>query len=168
MVSDGLRTQETRSWASMIMFQSSGFRTTVLKSIFDFQYRRIHIRQQTSNVTQNNGSTKIRIIQSLPGDIFYCLNIEVACHLAIEQCTPKWGPGTHFANDFSIAIQIRWKFHSALIQVVVMGSLQNFAHGMTALLSWHVHNIIAKWYPSMELHYNNDGTRFNMLHTVLL
>ena len=34
--------------------------------------------------------------------------------------------GTHFTNDFSITIQIRWKFHLALIQVLVIISQQNF------------------------------------------
>ena len=47
-------------------------------------------------------------------------------------------------------IHIRWKFHSAPIQVVVKWSLWNFAHGMTAVLSWHVHNFVEIWYPAME------------------
>ena len=47
-------------------------------------------------------------------------------------------PGAHFANDFSIVVQIRWNFHSALIQVAVKWSLWNFARGTTAVLSWHV------------------------------
>ena len=42
--------------------------------------------------------------------------------------------GTHFTNDFSLVIQIRGKFHSTLIQVQVMWSLWNFAHGTTASL----------------------------------
>ena len=37
--------------------------------------------------------------------------------------------------DFSIVIQIRWKFHSALIQVVVKWSLWNFAHGTTVVVT---------------------------------
>ena len=36
-------------------------------------------------------------------------------------------PGAHFTNDFSIIIQIRWKFPNALIQVVEQWSLWNFA-----------------------------------------
>ena len=58
-----------------------------------------------------------------------------------------WG---HFTNDFSIVI--RWKFHSALIRVVVKWLLWNFAQGTTAVLSWHVQNFVAIWYPTMELH----------------
>ena len=54
-----------------------------------------------------------------------------------------------FTNDFSIIIQIRWKFHSALIHVVMKKSLWNFSHGMTAGLSWHVQiflqNNILQW-----------------------
>ena len=51
--------------------------------------------------------------------------------------------GTHFTNDFSITIQIRWKFHLALIQVLVIISQQNLAHATTAQLSCHVPNIVA-------------------------
>ena len=67
----------------------------------------------------------------------------------------RWGSGTHFTNDFSITIQIRWKFHLALIQLLVIISRQNLAHATAAQLSCHVpkycsdHYIIiwmrAKW-----------------------
>ena len=40
-----------------------------------------------------------------------------------------------FQGRFSIIIHIRWKFHSALIHVVVTWSLWHYAHGMTALLA---------------------------------
>ena len=43
-----------------------------------------------------------------------------------------YGPGTHFTNDFSITIQIRWKFHLALIQLLVIISRQNLTHATTA------------------------------------
>ena len=46
--------------------------------------------------------------------------------------------GSHFTNDFSIVIQIRWIFHSDLIQVIMKWSLWKFAQDMTAVLSWHV------------------------------
>ena len=39
---------------------------------------------------------------------------------------------------FFIAIQIRWKFRFTLISILIEWSLQNFVHGMTAMLSWHV------------------------------
>ena len=32
---------------------------------------------------------------------------------------PRQSPGAHFMNDFAIIIQIRWKFHSAFIQVAI-------------------------------------------------
>ena len=48
------------------------------------------------------------------------------------------GPGANFMHYFSIIIQIWRKLHSALIQDVVKWSLWNFAHGTTAVLSWHV------------------------------
>ena len=37
-----------------------------------------------------------------------------------------WWPGSHFANDFSIVIQLRWKFHPALIEVAGKWWLQIF------------------------------------------
>ena len=45
-------------------------------------------------------------------------------------------PGTHLTNvnNFSIAIQTRWKFHLTLIQLLVIISQQNFAHATTAQL----------------------------------
>ena len=59
--------------------------------------------------------------------------------------------GTHFTIYFSIVIPIRWKFHSACIQVTVKWSLSNFAHGTTAVLSCHVQNSAALWHLIMEL-----------------
>ena len=60
--------------------------------------------------------------------------------------------GADFTNDFSIVIEIRWKIHLALIQTVVRWSLWSFAHNTTAVLSWHVLNFVAIWYPAMQLH----------------
>ena len=51
-------------------------------------------------------------------------------------------PWAHFRKDISIVIQIQWKFHFALIQVVRKWMLWNFAHDMTALLTWHVQNFV--------------------------
>ena len=58
--------------------------------------------------------------------------------LSFSQCS-----GTHFTKDNSITIQIRWKFHLALIQLLVIISRQNLAHATTAQLSCHVPNIVA-------------------------
>ena len=52
------------------------------------------------------------------------------------------GPGTNFTKDFSITIQIRWKFHLALIQLLEIISTQNLAHATTAPLSCHVPNFV--------------------------
>ena len=62
----------------------------------------------------------------------------------------KNGSGAHFTNNFSITIQMWWKFHFALIQILIKWSLQYLAHGTTAGLSWHVPNfycdvIISNW-----------------------
>ena len=43
--------------------------------------------------------------------------------------------GTHFTKHFYITIQIWWKFHLAVIQLLVIISQQNFTHAMTAQLS---------------------------------
>ena len=53
----------------------------------------------------------------------------------------KW-PGPRFTNEFSIAIQIRWKFRFSLTSALILWSLQNFVHGTTAVLSWHVQNLL--------------------------
>ena len=52
-------------------------------------------------------------------------------------------PGPRFTNGFSIAIQIRWKFRITLILILIQWSLQNFVHGTTAVLSWHVQKFVA-------------------------
>ena len=66
------------------------------------------------------------------------------------------------SNDFSIVIQIGGKFYSTLIQIVVKLSLWNFAHGTTAVLSWHVQNCITIWYPTLKLHPNQFSIEFGL------
>ena len=61
-------------------------------------------------------------------------------------------PGAHFTNNFSITIQMWWKFHLALIQVLIKWSLQNLAHGQ---LSWHVPNFVAIWSTVIEWELND-------------
>ena len=65
-------------------------------------------------------------------------------------------------SDCSIVNPIRWKFHSALIQVVVKWLLWNFVDGTTAMLSWHVQNFVAIWYQQ----WNDTKTNFpsNLSH----
>ena len=63
-------------------------------------------------------------------------------------------PGAHFTNDFSIVIQIQGKIHSSLIQVLVKWLLLNFAHGTTAVLLWHVQNLVVMSYLTVELYWN--------------
>ena len=59
---------------------------------------------------------------------------------------------TVMINDFSILIQIQQLFHSIFAQVVGKWLLQNFAHGKTAVLSWHVQIFVTIQYPIMGLH----------------
>ena len=61
----------------------------------------------------------------------------VASHILLDK------PGTHFTNDSSITIQIRWKINLALIQLQLIISQQNLVHATTAKLSCHVPNFVA-------------------------
>ena len=60
-------------------------------------------------------------------------------------------PGARFTNGFSIAIQIRWKFRFTPTSIMIQWSLQNFVHGTTAVLSWHVQKFVAIRWPTTEL-----------------
>ena len=48
----------------------------------------------------------------------------------------------HVFNEFSLTIQIRWKFYLAVIQLLMSISQQHFAHATTAQLSCHVQNFV--------------------------
>ena len=61
-----------------------------------------------------------------------------------------------------IEFELRWKFHSTLIEVVVKWSLWHFEHGTTVVLSSHVQNCIAIWYTSMSLHLNQFSIEFEL------
>ena len=67
-----------------------------------------------------------------------------------------------FTNGFSIAIQIRWKFRCTLISILIQWSLRNFAHGTTAVLSWHVQNIVAIWWQATELQQGKVSIEFEL------
>ena len=54
----------------------------------------------------------------------------------------RWLLGPILQKDFSIVIQIPWKFDSALIEVVAKWSLSNFAHDTKAVLLCHVQNFV--------------------------
>ena len=71
-------------------------------------------------------------------------------------------PGAHFTNNFSITIQMWWKFHFALIQALIKWSLQNLAHGTTAGLSWHVQNFVSIWSTVIELELNEFSIEFEL------
>ena len=63
---------------------------------------------------------------------------------------------------FSIVNKIWWKFDSVLIQVIVKWSLWHFAHGMAAVLSWHVQTFVVTWYTMMELQLNQFSINFEL------
>ena len=56
-----------------------------------------------------------------------------------------------FTNSFSIIIQIWWKFCFTLTLILIQWLLNNFVHGTTAVLSWHVQKNFAIWWTPMEL-----------------
>ena len=52
---------------------------------------------------------------------------------------------------FSIKIQLIWKLQFVLIQILIKWLLQNFAHGVKAMLSQHVQKIVVIiWLPVTE------------------
>ena len=40
-------------------------------------------------------------------------------------------PGAHFTQNFMLVIQIRWKFHFAVVQFLTIESLQSFLYAAT-------------------------------------
>ena len=69
-------------------------------------------------------------------------NCDTAPHVKYN-FQPALSPGTHFTNEFSAPIQIGWKFHLALVKLLVIILQQNLTHATTAKLSCHVPNIVA-------------------------
>ena len=74
----------------------------------------------------------------------------------------KSHPGPRFTNGFSIEIQIRWKFRFTLISIQIEWSLQNFVHGTTAVLSWHVQKFVVIWWPATELQQGELSIEFEL------
>ena len=60
-----------------------------------------------------------------------------------SQITCRLNPGTRCTNKISITIQIRWEFHLALIQLLVIILQQNLAHVTTAHLSCYLQQCVA-------------------------
>ena len=88
-------------------------------------------------------------------------------------CTYNWMECTHSAqrlchearapfNGFSIAIQIRWKFRFSVISILIQWSLQNFVHGTTAVLSWHVQKFVVIWWPATKLQHSEISVEFEL------
>ena len=71
-------------------------------------------------------------------------------------------PGPRFNNGFSIAIQTRLKFRFTLTSILIQWLLHNFVHGTTAVLSWHVQNFVAIWWPATELWQGEVSIEFEL------
>ena len=75
------------------------------------------------------------------------------CLTAIETCNPL-----HLR--FFITIQIQRKFPLALIQILIKWSPQNFAHAMTAVLSWHVQKFVVIWWSEIVHQWHQFFSKF--------
>ena len=85
------------------------------------------------------------------------------CCLCKQVCSYR--SGTNFTNELSTVIQIRWKVHYVLIQIVAEWSLWNFAHGAASILSWHVHHVCSDMellHSTMELHWHWISIEFKL------
>ena len=96
--------------------------------------------------------------------------LHVTWQVGFHGDSSQLGLRPHLANDFSITIQ------TSFFQIPTKWSLQNFAHAMTVVLSWHVQNFVVIWWPRMELQQNEispemhcDGTivKWDRLQTLL-
>ena len=70
--------------------------------------------------------------------------------------------GVRITND-SITIQFQFPF--ALLKIVILWSLQNF--DMTAVESWYVQNLVAIWWPVIELQQYKFPTKFKLWSQVV-
>ena len=66
--------------------------------------------------------------------------------IMVSEVYEMW-PGANFTHDFSMVIQIQWKFYPTPMKVVTEWSLWNFANGTTAVLSSHVKKFVVIWNP---------------------
>ena len=100
--------------------------------------------------------------------LYLCLSVCVSHELIhvitrsshVQARITKFGPGARFTNNFSITMQMWWKFHFALIQIIIKWSLQYLVHGTTAGLLWHVPNFVAIWSSVIELELNEISIKF--------
>ena len=114
--------------------------------VFVFRiYSNKPILQISTNATESTYMLRVMSPQRRSSDVIWITTRAFAAwyHWSILWLDLIMDSGTHFTNDFSITIQIRWKFHLALIQLLMIISRQNLAHATTAQLSCHVPNIVA-------------------------
>ena len=86
----------------------------------------------------------------------------------IQQITAWWYPnywnlGLISPMILSITIEIRWKFHFALIQILMKWSLQNSAHDTAAELPCHVQKFVVIWWPVIQLQQYKLSIEFESL-----
>ena len=123
----------------------------IILSIINFLYK-YHYKSEVvvGSHCINNGISSMNPIVEMRQSL-YCLISTTLFLICTWHLYISMGPGAHFTNNFSITIQMWWKFYFALIQILIKWSLQYLAHGTTAGLSWHVPNFVAIWSPVIEL-----------------
>ena len=57
---------------------------------------------------------------------------------------------------------IRWKFRFTPPLILIQWPLQNFVHGMTAVLLWHVQTFVAIWRTGAELQQGEVSIEFEL------
>ena len=58
--------------------------------------------------------------------------------------------------------QIWWKVCFTVICILEVRWLQNFAHAMTAQLSWHVQNLVAATWSNIDWEQNDISIKFEL------
>ena len=77
--------------------------------------------------------------------------------------------GTHFTNAFSFTIHIQCDFHFIVILSLVYSlTLHNFAHAMTALMSWHVQNFVVLCSFRFGWEQNNFPSNFKLKRQIVI
>ena len=101
------------------------------------------IRSQLEDLEK--GIQGLVVMSSELEEIFICIfeaRVPSSWLKVSQSSQPRLNQGAHFTDVFSIAIQIRRKCCFALNTILTRWSPQNFAHDMTAVLSWHVQNLL--------------------------
>ena len=85
----------------------------------------------------------------------------ISCSFALWRGGPRLEITLVLLGISSVIIQIWWKSHFVFTKILMGWSLQNFAHAMTAVLSWHVQKFVVIWWSEMELQQDDVSIEFD-------